>query len=623
MENDDLKRYMPPELLEGFEPLAILKNGQDRQTLLVEDKNSGGRFVLKCVRDAPEEVIRKYRALADVAGDGIPQMYQLFRRGGAVYMLREYVPGQTLLDWTQKRGVLSAEETAVVGLAVCRALKKLHNCQPPIIHRDIKAENIIRTPEGKYALIDFGIARFYDEQESRDTQLKGTAFSAPPEQFGYRQTDPRADIYALGVLLHELSTGEYRLDRGQTPGPLRAVVKRCTRFDPEDRYGSVSEVERALRPAADGPRVRLRRAAAILGVVLALGAVTAAVLTERRAPDEAVYTFQSPAIEAEVCRQLDKDPGTVTRGDLERISSLLLCGDEPFDSWNQMDTHGTDITIDGSPRSGKGTVDTLEDLRAFPNLIELALCDARITDLSPLEGSGIRRLALHGNEIGDLSPLSRCQYLQELIISDNPVSDLSPLAACAGLQNLNAGATGIADLDGAAAIPGLQYLGVHDCPYLADTSALGSMTGLRYMSIRPVGGDTLSLIRGMKQLQHLYIWIDDSSVTDLRSLSELTGLTRLFADIRAITSLEGVQSLTELRYLDVRCSARPDAALDPEPLRGLTALEELNGCFLETEELGDILASLPALRRMSCYASQSGALRALLADRPEVEISAY
>ncbi len=618
-----MERYMPPELSEGFEPLAVLKCNPDRQTLLVREKNGGGRFILKRVSEAPEEVVRKYRALANMAGDGIPQMYQLFRSNGAVYMLREYVPGQTLLDWVQKRGALSAEETAGIGLAICRMLKKLHGCQPPIIHRDIKAENIIRTPEGQYAIIDFGIARFYDEQESRDTQLKGTAFSAPPEQFGYRQTDPRADIYALGVLLHELSTGECHLEQGETPRPLRTVVKRCTRFDPADRYGSVAEVERALHPIAAGPRARLRRVAVVVGMVLALGSMTAAALMGRQPQSRMVYTFQSPVIEAEVCRQLDKEPGTVTYGDLTRIGSLLLCGDEPFESWTQMDVHGAEITIGGVSHTAKGTLDTLEDLRAFPNLVELALCNQHITDLTPLEGCDLWRLSLHGNDINDLTPLAQCPNLTELVISNNPVSDLSVLAPCTSLRNLNAGGTDIADLSGAAAIPGLEYLGVHDCRYLKDTSALSAIAALKYLSIRPVDDDTLSLICGMKQLQHLYIWIDESDITDLRLLSGLTDLTRLFADIRNIQSLEGVQSLTDLRYLDVRCSARPDAALDPEPLRGLTALEELNGCFLETDELGDILASLPALRHISCYANQSTALSRLLADRPEVEITSY
>lgn len=615
MADDGLGRYMPPELAEGFTPLALLKDGPDRQTLLVQEKGGERRFILKRMLAAPEDAERKYRALSGIEG-GVPRMYRLLCRDGYAYVLREYVPGQTLLDWVQKRGALPAKEAAGVGLAVCRTLEKLHGCQPPLIHRDIKAENIIRTPAGEYVLIDFGIARFYDEGEDRDTQQQGTAFSAPPEQYGYRQTDPRADIYALGVLLHELSTGECMLDRGTEPAALRPVIRRCTRFDPEDRYRSAGEAERALRPAAAGhrPRVRAAVAAAAACALLALGA--AARFAFRPAPASELYTFQSPAIEWETCRRLGKEPGTVTRDDLTRVTRLFLCGSESFDAWEQIDIHGEEIRIGSAPGGTGGTVDTLEDLRYFTALQELALCNQQITDLTPLAGSGVQRLALHGNRITDLAPLAECGQLLDLFISANPVTDLTPLTRCPRLTDLNVGATALTDLGPAAAIPELQFFSMHDCPGVTDLSPLASMERLVCLSVRPVTAEDLARIGAMEQLRQLYVWCGEPA-EDMTALSGLRGLERLFADMPA-ASLRGLEGMAELRYLDVR-SGRP---LDPEPLLGLTHLEALNAASLAEGTLWK-LAGLPALRNVSCVAAQADELRRALADRPEVEIVVY
>lgn len=607
---------MPPELAEEYEPLALLKEASERQTLLLRERATGAKLVLKRMLRLTEGAEEKYALLSRLAGDGIPKIRRFFQSGNAVYLLREYVEGETLLDLLQKRGCFSEKETAQVGIALCRTLYKLHSQKPPLVHRDIKAENIIRTPAGEYMLIDFDIARFYNQMDSRDTELLGSAFAAPPEQFGYRQTDPRSDIYAVGVLLHELSTGECLLEKGKTPAALRSVVSRCTRFDPKDRYQSAAALEQALKRVAVGRR---RSAAVpILIAFLAVCAVLGFAEWRRRSgvqPD-GIYEFHSAAIEREVCRQLQKEPGTVTRDDLARITHLFLCGDQPFDNWWQMDIHGAELQIDGLLGGTGGTVDTLEDIRYFPALQELALCNQQIKDLSPLAGSNLQRLALHGNRIEDLSPLTECERLLDLFISNNPVSDLSPLTGCRELCTLNVGATALTDLDSVAAIPKLRFFSIHDCPGVTDITPIGSMEDLVCLSIRPVKSEDLEIIGGMKELEQLYVWCGEAT-EDLTELSNLTGLTHLFVDI-PLTSLEGVESLTKLEYLDVR-SATP---LDPTPLRGLTMLEELNAVCLEDGTLR-CLAELPTLEHVNCTAGQERELRQALAERPDVEISVF
>ncbi len=617
-DDDALARFLPPELAQDYEPLALLKEGAERQTLLLQDRRTAEKLVLKRMLRPAEDTEEKYMLLSRLDG-GIPRMRRYFCSGGAGYLLREYVEGETLLDLVQKKGAFPAEETAWIGISICRTLEKLHSQDPPLIHRDIKAENVVRTPAGEYVLIDFDISRFYNERDSRDTELRATAFSAPPEQFGYRQTDPRSDIYALGVLLHELSTGENRLEKGDTPMPLRAVVERCTRFDPRDRYQSAAALERALKRVAAGWGAGALRAAALaLGALLAVCALAAAVaLPGRKAAVPGAYTFHSPAIEAEVCRQLGKEPGTVTLEDLEQITHLFLCGNEHFDDWWQMHIHGAELLIDGQPAPTGGTVDTLEDIPNFPMLEELALCNQRITDLTPLAGKWTVRLALHGNGITDLTPLSQCQHMMDLFIGDNAVRDLTPLAQCRALRTLYAGATDITDLAAIAAIPKLQYLSIMDCPALTDLSQLGSMDELVCLFLRPTRRQDLAAIGGMTGLEQLYLWADEPT-EDLRVLSELTDLRQLFIDM-PLASLSGLETLTKLEYLDVRGSE----LLDPAPLGGLAALEQLNTVGLDTAALGDILPALPFLDRVGCSAEQMEAVSQMLAGRSDVVISTW
>ena len=91
-------------------------------------------------------------------------------------------------------------------MQLCDALSYLHSQNPPIIYRDMKPANVMLKPEGNIKIIDFGIAREYKEQNLADTTVLGTKGYAPPEQYS-GQTDPRSDIFALGMTMHHLLTG--------------------------------------------------------------------------------------------------------------------------------------------------------------------------------------------------------------------------------------------------------------------------------------------------------------------------------------------------------------------------------------------------------------------------------
>lgn len=120
----------------------------------------------------------------------------------------EFVPGDSLLAVARREGLpLPLPRVLDWARQICEVLDYLHNRPTPIIFRDLKPANVMLTPEGRVKLVDFGIARVFKPGKERDTQAFGTLGYSAPEQYGQSQTDPRSDIYSLGVLLHQLLTG--------------------------------------------------------------------------------------------------------------------------------------------------------------------------------------------------------------------------------------------------------------------------------------------------------------------------------------------------------------------------------------------------------------------------------
>src|SRR5438874_9006037 len=109
---------------------------------------------------------------------------------------------------------LPVGEVLEIGPMLSSVLEFLHNRQPAIIFRDLKPANVMLRPDGRIALIDFGIARHFKPGQAKDTMPFGSPGYAAPEQYGKAQTTPRTDIYGLGVILHQLLTGD---DPSQSP----------------------------------------------------------------------------------------------------------------------------------------------------------------------------------------------------------------------------------------------------------------------------------------------------------------------------------------------------------------------------------------------------------------------
>lgn len=211
----------------------------------------------------PDRASDEGAILEALSHPALPRFVARFAGNGAHIMVREYVDGLPLNEAANGHPLSDAEAVAI-GIQLCDALTYLHTQTPPVIHRDVKPANAILCADGSVKLIDFGISRRYKENAQKDTVFSGTSDFAPPEQYGFLQTDARADIYSLGMLLKYLLTGG---DAGAEieNRRLRRVIKRCTAFAPRWRYQTAEAVKRAL--LSETPK-HIRKTAAMLAAAM-------------------------------------------------------------------------------------------------------------------------------------------------------------------------------------------------------------------------------------------------------------------------------------------------------------------------------------------------------------------
>ena len=149
--------------------------------------------------------------LARLRHPNLPRVIDHFRLlNQGQYLVMDFVAGQSLAQLLQQRGQPLAEAEAIELISqVADALHYLHSQEPPIIHRDVKPQNIIVTPAGQVMLVDFGISKFYRPDLPTVTAAQAyTPGYAAPEQYGYAPSDARSDIYGLGATLYTLLTDQ-------------------------------------------------------------------------------------------------------------------------------------------------------------------------------------------------------------------------------------------------------------------------------------------------------------------------------------------------------------------------------------------------------------------------------
>ncbi len=209
------------------------------------------KIYIKKILDVYNLHIYKYLQSNHITG--IPKLYNIYEENGQLTLIEEFISGTSLQEIIDAQA-LSIDLIVRFMCELCDILGRLHFLNPPIIHRDIKPSNIIITPYNHVVLVDFNAAKYLTNKDNSDTVLLGTKGYAAPEQYGFGSSTPQTDIYALGILLKELSSAL------PTPTDIfDSIINKCTEINPSDRIENVhklkAEIEKLKRYIRSKPQL--------------------------------------------------------------------------------------------------------------------------------------------------------------------------------------------------------------------------------------------------------------------------------------------------------------------------------------------------------------------------------
>ena len=604
-----------------YSVVTVLKEREDRLVLRMKaDREMFPECLVLKWEKAGGRLEREYELLSAFCDPCLPKVLGYLNSEQGAFLWREYVEGQTLEERISQGKAMTDMEAAETVEMICRFLARLHSRRPQVIHRDIKASNIVQRSDGSLCVIDLDGCRKYHEGEKKDTICLGTASTAAPEQFGYGQSDGRSDIYGAGMLLIFLLTGKE--ERGAlseiSEKYLRKIAKKATEFDPGQRYQCADEMAEALgafsgkNKPEKGRQWRKSRKenGRWLLVWLVAGLVTGCVgsaaimpfFQKETAAGEKIYSFVSEMDQEEskpeatarknvafhgsiweqaIREALGKSKEDVIYTDeLARITSLYVCGEticadmpEAFQIYWGM---GLQEPVNPSAEPDFAEQEDFKLLSLCTNLRYLTCAACDLQDLTPLEPLQLETLDLSANPVSDISALENMKTLKSLYLNYCPVGE-------EGLENV-------------CTLP-LEYLEINDIG-AKDYKAVGKMKTLREIRARNVSKTDLEQIclknPGLKSL-----FISGENFDNLESLTGLFGLSDLEElDFGAseLNDITGIEKLTGLKKVYLDWNFIEDLSM----LSELDQLEELSIRDLPVKDYTPLL-QCPKLQKIICY----------------------
>lgn len=279
------QRTRPTVLLRRYELGQLLGRGGMAEVYNGTDLVLGRRVAIKLLswasdqdRERAERLRTEASAAASLNHPNVVAVHDIGSSRDVVFVVMEYLEGETLRDLLKQRRFLPAESAAVIAAQVCSALEAAH--QRGLVHRDITPANIMVCDDGAVKVMDFGIARVTGEAFRTTAGLVlGTPAYMSPEQAQSRTIDGRSDLYSLGCCLYQMLTGRppfvgsdpvavaYQHVKEHPPPPrevnpavpaeLETTVLRAMAKRPDDRYLAAAEMRADLEAigATDTPRL--------------------------------------------------------------------------------------------------------------------------------------------------------------------------------------------------------------------------------------------------------------------------------------------------------------------------------------------------------------------------------
>ena len=258
-ENTPVLNIEPGTLLNGkYEILKKIGRGGTFDVFLARDTRLNLKWAVKITHSNSPVSIQSAKCEAEMLKELdhtlIPKLADTYEIEDKTVVVQEYVSGATLENIVDNYGAQPVEKVVEWTRQICNVIGYLHSLEPAHIYRDVKPANFILEPSGRLRIVDFGIMRTYKVGQTGDTCCLGTKGYAAPEQFGgMGQTDPRTDIYGIGVTMYRLLTGTdvqerniilnpIMLDEPGIPSGLAYIINKCTQFNPRERYNSCDEL---------------------------------------------------------------------------------------------------------------------------------------------------------------------------------------------------------------------------------------------------------------------------------------------------------------------------------------------------------------------------------------------
>lgn len=676
--SEKTKYFLPAEMQNCWTVDEFLKEGEDSCTVLVKETATGIFCVLKWGRKIHAEMLRNemeiLQKLTEMDLTGIPKAYRIFEENGGVYFLREYIEGTPLSQMVMQKGGIQEREFCKISLKICQAVENFQKLEDPMIHRDIKPENIVVTPTGETVFIDFGTMRSYKKDSQRDTFVVGTRGTAAPEQYGYRQTDQRTDVYAIGQTMLYMVTESYELDQlseCKISRKLKKIIEKACSFEPDKRYADAAELRKAIEKCQEDNRkmVHKKAGAAVgltaAGCILAVFLSNTGILTDITSPKSQVLaesmnveqsqntdavpdtenesvatneqtamdkqitvnkqntgqtesvTFKESLIEAAVRKELNlSESDTITTEMLENVKQIRIVGTEILDDGDNFWGIGNRVEgKDSEFGSARGSITDLTDLTMMKNIENLALCNQEIEDISALENLPLKELYLNKNKITDFSVLTGLTNLDLLCILENPAEDLSVLKKCSSITRLNIESMKLADIDFLGQM-NLNILYMNNAEIKdGNMKPLLEINNLQELCIGDVPEEMAEVLAQMSELKVLIMWGGNTVLKNLEPLKGMESLESL-AVSSPISSLEGIENFPNLYALSIGFSFITDLTpvLEAEQLHYI----DISNAAIDSYEP---LLEHPTLAQVQCTEKQKKEILELKSS-PDFEILA-
>lgn len=270
-------------LLNGrYQLLGLVGGGGMAQVYKARDNILGRTVAIKVLREqyaGDTQFVARFRreaqAAANLAHPNIVNVYDVGQEGDVYYIVMEYIAGDNLKVFIRRSAPFATDKALSIAIQILAGIEYAH--RSGLIHRDIKPQNVLMTPEGGVKVTDFGIAKSVSDLGLTEAGTAlGTAHYFSPEQARGERVLPQSDIYALGVTLYEMLTGHIpfesdnimglafkhisepprppRLLNPSIPARLEAIVLKALAKEPTERFSSAAEMEKALRSVQAGGR---------------------------------------------------------------------------------------------------------------------------------------------------------------------------------------------------------------------------------------------------------------------------------------------------------------------------------------------------------------------------------